>query len=167
MRAQGAPDAFAGPGVRRFIEAAATQPAANGMPLIEVYALSVDDILVATMGGILGGDRFCAMFNSIIDGRFAVESPGEQLIVRLVQDCCERGLATFDLGVGEARYKSLFCRDVEPLFDSFIPLSRAGRLLAVAGRSATVVKRTVKQHPRLWSMVRWLRRSRAHLFSAP
>lgn len=167
MRTQGLPDTFGGAGVRRFIEAAATQPAAGGAPPIEVYALSVDDIIVATMGGIVGGGRFCAMFNSIIEGRFAAESPGEQLLLRLVEDCCRRGLTTFDLGVGEARYKNLFCRDIEPLFDNYIPLSRAGRLLAFAGRGATAVKRTIKQHPALWSMVRRARRLRARLSPTP
>ena len=68
---------------------------AGGEPLIELYALSVDDIIVATYGGIVGGGRFCAMFNSIIQDRYAAESPGEQLLVRLVQHCCERGLDTF------------------------------------------------------------------------
>ncbi len=167
MRTLGVPDVFAEPGVRRFIEAAATQPVAGGAPLIEVYALSVDDIVVATIGGIVGGSRFCAMFNSIIDGRFAVESPGEQIILRLVQDCCERGLGTFDLGVGKARYKHLFCRDIEPLFDSFIPLSRGGRLLALGCRSAAAAKRTIKQQPALWSIVRRARLLRATLLPTP
>jgi len=167
MRAQGVPDAFAGPGVRRFIEAAATQPAADGAPAIEIYALSVDDIVVATMGGIVGGARFSAMFNSIIEGRFAVESPGEQIILRLVQDCCERGLSTFDLGVGEARYKNLFCGDIEPLFDSYVPLSRGGHLMALGCRSAAAVKRTIKQQPVLWAFVRRARRLRARLSAAP
>jgi CelD/BcsL family acetyltransferase involved in cellulose biosynthesis len=167
MRAQGVPDAFADADVRRFIEAAAIQPAADGTPLIELYTLSVDDIIVATMGGIVGGARFCAMFNSIIDGRFAVESPGEQLILKLVEECCARGLNTFDLGVGEARYKTLFCRDIEPLFDSFIPLSRGGRLLALGYRGAAAVKRTVKQRPVLWTFVRRARLLRAQLSPAP
>src|SRR5690242_11415515 len=122
MRAIGVPDAFAAPGVRRFIEAAATERLADGSSPIELYALSVGDIIVATMGGIVGGGRFCAMFNSIIQGHFATQSPGEQLILRLVRSCCERSFDTFDLGIGEARYKSLLCGDAEPLFDSYLPL---------------------------------------------
>src|SRR6185312_7784716 len=80
MRALGMSDAFSLPGVRRFIEAAATEQLLDGKPLIELYALSVDDIIVATMGGIVGSGRFCAMFNSIILGRFAVESPAGRLL---------------------------------------------------------------------------------------
>lgn len=161
MRALGVTDVFAAAGVRRFIEAAASAQAAGGEPLIELYALTVDDIVVATMGGIVGGNRFCAMFNSIAQGRYAIESPGEQLIVNLVRRCCERELETFDLGIGDARYKSLFCGDVEPLFDSFLPLTAEGRILAFAYRAAAIVKRTVKRQPALWALVRAARRLRA------
>jgi CelD/BcsL family acetyltransferase involved in cellulose biosynthesis len=167
MRSVGVPDAFAIPGVRRFIEAAATEPADGGNPSIELYALSVDDIIVATLGGIVGGGRFCAMFNSIIHGRFAVESPGEQLILKLVSNCCERGLDTFDLGIGEARYKNLLCGDAEPLFDSYLPLSPAGRIISVTLSVGAVVKRAIKQRPALWSAVGTLRRMRARISSSP
>ena len=54
----------------RACGASSKQPRPNradgSEPLIELYALSVDDIIVATMGGIVGDGRFCAMFNSII-----------------------------------------------------------------------------------------------------
>jgi CelD/BcsL family acetyltransferase involved in cellulose biosynthesis len=163
MQRIGVSDAFAEADVRRFIEAAAAERTAAGHPLIELYALSVDDIIVATMSGIAGDGRFCAMFNSIIDGRYAVESPGEQLILNLVRQCCERGLDTFDLGIGEAHSKNLFCGDAEPLFDSFLPLSPAGRLLAPAAAISEAGKRAIKQNATLWSMVQGLRRLRARL----
>jgi CelD/BcsL family acetyltransferase involved in cellulose biosynthesis len=167
MRALGMPDAFSPPGVRRFIEAAATEQLVDGKPLIELYALSVDDIIVATMGGIVGGGRFCAMFNSIIHGRFAVESPGEQLILRLVRSCCERDLLTFDLGIGVARYKNLLCGDAEPLFDSYIPLTASGRLPALAFSGGAAMKRAIKSQPALWSLVGAIRRLRARLSAVP
>jgi CelD/BcsL family acetyltransferase involved in cellulose biosynthesis len=167
MRMLGLPDVFAAPGVRRFIEAATTEQIAGGEPPIELYALSVDDMIVATMGGIVGGGRFCGMFNSILSGRFAVESPGEQLIVNLVRQCCERGLNTFDLGIGEQRYKALFCEDAEPLFDSYLPLSFSGQVMAAAFKIAAIVKRAIKQRPALWSLVGALRRLRARLSAGP
>jgi CelD/BcsL family acetyltransferase involved in cellulose biosynthesis len=152
MRMLGAPDVFASPDVRRFIEAAATAETSGGQPPIELYTLSVNDIVVATMGGIVGGGRFCAMFNSIARGHFASESPGEQLIVHLVRACCARGLETFDLGIGEAHYKTMFCGDVEPLFDTYLPLSAAGRVLAAVFAFTASIKRAIKQQPALWSL---------------
>jgi len=163
MRALGISDVFANANVRRFIEAAASEPTAGSAPPIELYALSVDDMVVATMGGIVGGGRFCGMFNSIAGGRHAVASPGEQLILRLVRSLCERGLTGFDLGIGEARYKDLFCGDAEPLFDSFLPLTAKGRPLAAALRLGAAAKRAIKQHPPLWSLVRAWRSLRARL----
>jgi len=167
MRSMGIHDAFAEPGVRRFIEAAATECDADEAPPVELYALSVGDIIVATMGGMIGGGRFCAMFNSIAPGRFAVESPGEQLIVRLVRQCCERGLTSFDLGIGKARYKSLFCGDAEPLFDSYLPLTARGRAAAFAFSTAATIKRAIKQRAPLWGLVRTVRRLRARFSAEP
>jgi CelD/BcsL family acetyltransferase involved in cellulose biosynthesis len=164
MRVLGVSDAFAPPSVRRFIEAAATERLAGGKPLIELYALSVGDIIVATFGGTAGGGRFCGMFNSIIKDRYAAESPGEQLLAQVVQRCCERGLNTFDLGIGESNYKTLFCSDAEPLFESHLPLDPAGRLLAAGFDIAARGKRTVKGHSALWATVRLVRRLRARFF---
>jgi CelD/BcsL family acetyltransferase involved in cellulose biosynthesis len=65
MRTLGA-DIFAAPGVRRFKEAAAAEQLPNGEPLIEIYALSVGDIIAAIFGGIVSGERFSGVFNSII-----------------------------------------------------------------------------------------------------
>src|SRR5262249_40565156 len=45
MGAKGQPDVFAAPDVRRFLEAASADTLAqSGAPVIELYALSVDDI---------------------------------------------------------------------------------------------------------------------------
>jgi len=106
------------------------------------------------------------MFNSIISGRLSHESPGELLLLDVVRNCCERGLATFDLGVGEAQYKGLFCGNADPLFDSFLPLSRAGAVLTATAQTIALVKRTIKHTPALWSIVRAARRLRARIDSA-
>jgi len=104
------------------------------------------------------------MFSSIIHDRFATESPGEQLLVRIVRDCCERGLHTFDLGVGEASYKTLFC-EADPMFDSYWPLSAKGRAFALARRGLAIAKRAVKQNPYLWKLIVATRRLKARLLN--
>jgi len=163
MHARGICDVFAAPEVRRFVEAATMERTAQGQPVIELYALSVGGVIAATFGGTVAGDRFCGMFNSIISGRLSHESPGELLLLEVVRDCCGRGLTTFDLGVGEAQYKGLFCSNADPLFDSFLPLTHAGALLTGAARMTALVKRTIKHTPALWSIVRATRRLRARV----
>jgi len=155
MRAIGLPNVFEAADVQKFIADAARAGA------IELYTLSLDGTIVATMGGVAGDGRFSAMFTSIIHGQYGTESPGEQLLLRVVRSLCERGLHTFDLGIGEAIYKGTFCPDIETMFDSYWPLSPAGRLAAFAISHAASAKRTVKQSPALWSGVQALRRLRA------
>jgi CelD/BcsL family acetyltransferase involved in cellulose biosynthesis len=163
MQEKGVRDAFATPDVRRFVEAVATEHMPGGEPLIEAYALSVGDIVVATFAGIAGGGRFCGMFNSIANERYTAESPGEQLLMMVVRRCCERGLATFDLGVGQASYKRLFCPDAEPLFDSYLPLRAAARPLAGTFAAIAAAKRGLKQNASLWRVVGALRGLRARV----
>ena len=166
MRALGVSDAFAPPSVRRFIEAAATERLAGGGPLVELYTLSVGDLIAATIGGIVADGRFSAMFNSIINDRYAAASPGEQLLAHVVQRCCERGLTSFDLGIGAANYKTLFCPDAEPLFESHLPLSATGRLIAIGFGIGAHCKRAIKCNAVFWALVRQLRRLRARLSRA-
>jgi CelD/BcsL family acetyltransferase involved in cellulose biosynthesis len=166
MRAIGLPDVFDHEDVRQFISAAALGAAPQGDRLIELYTLSLDDVIVATMGGVVADGRFSAMFSSIIHGRYATESPGEQLLVHVVRHCCERGLHTFDLGIGEAHYKSLFCGNADPMFDSYWPLSASGRAAAMIFRAVAGAKRAIKQQPAVWSLIVKARRLRARLSGA-
>lgn len=156
MAELGLADAFAVPGMREFIAAAATP--GHGHPAIELYAASVGDTILATYAGLVGNGRFCAIFNSMIRNELAHESPGQLLLCNLVRMCCERGLTTFDLGVGEARFKKLFCNEPEPLFDSFLPLTPAGHVAASACRLQCALKRRIKRSPAIWGAVQALRR---------
>lgn len=163
MRQLGLVNAFDLPGMRAFITAAATERLHDGHPAIELYACTVADVIVATFAGLTDKARFSGLFNSMILNDLARESPGDLMLVNLVRMCCERGLTVFDLGVGEAHYKRGFCNDVEPLFDSFLPLSPLGRMASYALRSHTRMKRSIKQSATLWNAVGWGRRMRARL----
>jgi CelD/BcsL family acetyltransferase involved in cellulose biosynthesis len=79
----------------------------------------------------------------------------------MVGDCARRGVRSFDIGVGRAHYKSLFCREAEPLFDTFLPLTARGRIAATAFSSTFAAKRAIKQNRALWSAVLAMRRVRA------
>jgi CelD/BcsL family acetyltransferase involved in cellulose biosynthesis len=163
MAELGVADAFAAPGMRDFIAAAATERLGDACPAIELYALSVGDAIVATYAGLVADGRFCAIFNSIIRNELAHESPGQLLLVDLVRMCCERGLHTFDLGVGEATFKQLFCNEPEPLIDSFLPLTPLGHVAAAAWRVHAAAKGRIKRSPAIWGAVQAARRIRGQM----
>jgi CelD/BcsL family acetyltransferase involved in cellulose biosynthesis len=158
MHELGLADRFSTPGTRDFIEAAATERLAQARPAIELYACAVGDQIVATYGGVVGGGRFCGVFTSMIRGELARKSPGQLLMINLVRMCCQRGLTQFDLGVGEARFKRLFCTEIEPLFDTFRPLSARGSIAALGYRLGYHLKARIKSSPPIWDAVTTLRR---------
>jgi CelD/BcsL family acetyltransferase involved in cellulose biosynthesis len=149
---------------RRFIETACLTGLAQGRPAIELHGLSLDGRFIATYGGAVDGRRFSCMFNSFDPtpetARF---SPGDVLLMRLIRTQCDLGRSELDLGIGEARYKRLFCKDTEELVDVFLPVTVMGRLYGLALEQLVTGKRYVKQSPALWSSVKAMRAARSKL----
>lgn len=156
----GQPDVFAEPGLQAFIAAGSLDGLAEGRPAIELYRLKAGERIVACYGAALGPDRFCGMFTSFDASEDVFRwSPGELILLYLVEAMLARGLATFDLGVGEAKYKESYCDQTEALFDSAIPLSLTGRAVALAYGAAISAKQQIKESPRALALVNRLRRA--------
>ena len=102
-------------------------------------------------GGVVGG-RFCGIFNSMIQGNLARKTPGAD--DQSHPDVLSEGLTQFDLDVGEARFKRLFCMEIEPLFDTFRPLTARGSIAALGYR----LKSKIKRSPAIWDALTILRR---------
>jgi CelD/BcsL family acetyltransferase involved in cellulose biosynthesis len=149
---------------RSFIRAACLTGLAQGQPSIELHGLSLDGRFIATYGGAADGQHFSCMFNSFDQSpETARFSPGDILLARLIRTQCDLGRTGFDLGIGEARYKRLFCKDTEELVDVFLPVTLMGRLYGLALEQLVSAKRYVKQSPSLWSSVQGLRAWRSKL----
>jgi CelD/BcsL family acetyltransferase involved in cellulose biosynthesis len=161
MAAQGLGNVFAEPGVAEFLRAACHSRLPNGKPLIEIHALEGGGEVLALFGTTVDEYRFSSMFNTYTLGDHARHSPGLILLMHMVGDCAKRGVRSFDIGVGRAHYKSLFCREPEPLFDTFLPLTSRGRVAAAAFSGTFATNRAIKQSRTLWSAVQAFRRVRA------
>jgi len=66
-------------------------------------------------------------------------------VIRLVA----RGMTHFDLGAGEARYKSSVCNETIELYDAILPVTARGFLAAPMLTAYLRLKRRVKQTPSL------------------
>ena len=165
FREMGVLDPFADPSVRRFLERAA-QAGSGAPPALELYALELDGKPVATYVGAVQGERFSGMATSFeMDSPAVRMSPGEILLVELIKLKCRDGFTVFDLGVGEARYKTSICDERDELVDSFVPITARGRAFAWISRAKRAAKRRVKRSPLLLKLAqrssRWLRRAPA------
>ena len=155
MREQGLSNAFDAAGVKEFTRTAAHETDRDtGEPVIELYAASVGDTIIATFGGIVADRRFSGMFNSIAGSEFRNYSPGELLLANVIRMCCERGLNKFDLGIGDAAYKQVYCKDAEALYDSVIPITTVGQAAAPIWRAGLSLKGKVKKSGMLLRAVR-------------
>ncbi len=161
---RGIPNVFERPGVHDFLaEAAATS---GGAPVIDLYGFDLDDEVIAVTGGVTDGGRYCGMFISITNGEHAKYSPGEMLMNFVVEDSIVRGIRTFDLGVGAAIYKKMYCPREEPLFDTIFGVTPKGKAAAFAFSAMTRAKAKIKSTPwayRLAQRIRKLKSGRDEL----
>jgi CelD/BcsL family acetyltransferase involved in cellulose biosynthesis len=116
---------------------------------LELHALRAGERIIAVFGGLADRRRLHGMILSFdIAPEVAATSPGEFLVTEVARSAIARGLEAFDLGVGEARYKSECCETTEPLFDSALAITPLGRAAAAVFLGARALKRRVKQSPR-------------------
>ncbi len=167
MRELGLNNAFDAPGVKEFAAAAAHEiDPDTGEPIIELFAALAGDTIIATFGGIIAHGRFSGMFNSIAGAEFRDYSPGELLLSNVVRMCCERGYNRFDLGIGDAAYKQVYCKDAEPLYDSVIPITAAGHVVAPIWRAGLAMKSRIKQSDALLRGIRFMHQLISRKFAA-
>jgi CelD/BcsL family acetyltransferase involved in cellulose biosynthesis len=157
MAEQKLPDVFAEPGVEDFVRRACMTPLASGGHVIDIHALECDSEVIAIFAGVANDQRFSMMFNTYTMSDNARYSPGLILMRNIVDYYAERGYRALDLGIGSDDYKRLFCKDDEPIFDSFIPLSPGGTLAAGAMSSINRAKHFVKHTPVLLQAAQRLR----------
>lgn len=143
----GVPDPFAAPAIRAFLRQGALG-APGSAPAIELYSLDLAGQSVATYVGAVQGRRFSGMATSFdLASDAARTSPGEILLVDLIRLKCQAGVTVFDLGVGEARYKTTICDDKDDLVDTFFPLTAKGHAYARFSAAKRALKRRIKASP--------------------
>jgi CelD/BcsL family acetyltransferase involved in cellulose biosynthesis len=120
---------------------------------VELHALALDEKIIATFGAGRAGARLQGLFISYDpEPEIAKSSPGEILLSYVLRDACARNFSSFDLGVGDARYKSTFCNQVEHLADALFAPTWAGMLARPYFVAALAAKAAIKQNPRLFAL---------------
>jgi CelD/BcsL family acetyltransferase involved in cellulose biosynthesis len=157
MAEQNLPNVFADPGIEAFIRDACLKQRPGGGHAIDIHALECDDEVIAMFAGVADGHRFSMMFNTYTLSEASRHSPGLILMRQIIDYYAEHGYTSFDLGIGSDEYKRLFCKDDQPIFDSYIPLTLRGKVAAIGLSSLTFAKRMVKQNPALMQMAQLLR----------
>ena len=149
---------FETPESRQFLETACMSGLETGAPAIELHALTAGEKIVAVYAGTPHRGRFHAMINSFDpDPEIGRTSPGDLLLMSMMEMMCNRGYRAFDLGIGEARYKSSWCDQSEHLFDTLHGVTLKGRAFVMREGARLRAKRFVKQNPWAWTLAQKFR----------
>lgn len=157
MAEQKLPNVFAEPGIEAFVRGACLARSPSGRHAIEIHALNCDEEIIALFAGVADGERFSMMFNTYTLSENARWSPGLILMRHIIDHYAAQAYRGLDLGIGADDYKRMFCKDDELIFDSFIPLSGRGRLVATTLSALHRGKRIVKHSPILFDLAQRLR----------
>jgi CelD/BcsL family acetyltransferase involved in cellulose biosynthesis len=157
FRKKGIADAFAPAEIRTFFSSLFTTALDHQPPGFVLHGLEVDQKLRAVTGSSRAGGRIVYDFGAISEDELTQFSPGEFLTYQNIQEACADGATIYDFGVGDEPYKRTWCDIEVQHFDTVVPLTPKGRLLALAGRGAARAKRLIKNNPLLWSIIKRLR----------
>ena len=151
------PNVFGDDTTKKFIRDACTSKLSNGRRAVELHALECDDEVISLFSCVADGRRFSTMFNTYTTSQNAQYSPGLILLREMIDRYSDLGYIEYDFGVGASEYKIMFCKEDEPVIDSFVPLTARGTLAALGMSSLTLAKRLVKHSSTLTKMAHVLR----------
>ncbi len=134
----------------------------SNAPMSAHYLTAGDHIVATYFGTGLNGAYSC--FINSFDSAFESFSPGDLALHDVIKAACEAGLTSFDLGIGDERYKQAWC-DAVPLYESTIAICARGNLYRHALRLSRDSKRAFKQNQTLWNGWRAVRRVTARTFA--
>lgn len=162
FKALGIADIFAQTDTQAFVDSLKQSNAGsdNLAPTLHFYGLEVDDRLIATYAGGSQNGCFSAYFNSFDEDYLPRLSAGEMLLGEMIRHRCELGDRFFDLGMGDERYKHLWC-DVR--IDYFTHTRSQTFKGQIAGMGETILadlKRTVRSNDKLWAGYKKLRKAK-------
>ncbi|MGI9420493.1 MAG: GNAT family N-acetyltransferase [Geminicoccaceae bacterium] len=153
---KGVKNLFRDPAYVDFLKAFAHDHVESGLAVLA--AVKVDDEIIATQWGLIYGNRFYCLVYGHDQGRFARYSPGNVLLRRLLEWCCERDIDVFDFTYGDESYKDHWCEDRLALHDCLLPSSPLGSVIVLGIRCSEGVRLTVKRSSHVHAFVTGIRK---------
>lgn len=156
FRKQGIRNIFA---ERRFVDffaRAGSASVSKKTPTLCLHALYAGKEIVAVSIGTFSGAHYSQYIHSVTEGEAARASLMSILIEDLLGELAAEGVRTFDMGLGEFRYKNDWT-EPQIVYDCAIGFTATGRLAAHAFLAQRRMKRTIKHNPKLWTTAKALR----------
>ncbi len=157
--AQGATDFLAAAHHRAFLCDIVARHAPQG--LVHLAAITIGGEVAAIHLGAVHKGRFYFVLPAFAEGPAARLSPGNLLIMRLMEWAFAQGLELFDFTIGDEPYKAAWCEQHETLSLSLLPATWRGRLAVAGSEAALAARARLQGQAWLRQLVqRWRRRAR-------
>ncbi len=162
FKALGIADIFSQTDTQAFIEALKQSNTydINLAPALHFYGLEVDGRLIATYAGGSQNGCFSAYFNSFDEDYLPRLSAGEMLLGEMIRHRCKLEDQFFDLGMGDERYKHLWCDVRIDYFTYTSPQTLKGQIAGMGETMLADLKRTVRSNEKLWAGYKKLRKAK-------
>jgi CelD/BcsL family acetyltransferase involved in cellulose biosynthesis len=147
---QGKPNSFAEPGVLDFFRDLLERSQTMDEPLLEMTELSVDGKIRAVRGAGIHRGRLNGYFMTFAKDELVSQSPGHVLLFKHIEECCERGMTTYDLGVGYEEYKTHWCDIIQELDDAYAAFTPLGSAMIATIRLGQAMTARLRQNKFLW-----------------
>ena len=145
----GVTNLFARPGHAEFYRALVTGAATRH--LVHMSRLDVGATAAAVNLGLTYRDCYYHLLASYDEGEVSRYGPGAAHLHDLMRIAIERGLHIFDFTIGDEPYKRDWCDTELKLYDYVAATTWRGALAVAPVRTASGLKRWIKQTPVLWS----------------
>jgi CelD/BcsL family acetyltransferase involved in cellulose biosynthesis len=151
---QGKSNSFTEAGVQDFYRDLLARSQTMHEPLLEMTHLCVDGKLRAVRGAGIHQSRLNGYFMTFARDDVVTHSPGHVLLFRHIEECCERGLSAYDLGIGYEEYKTHWCNVIHQLDDLYAPFTPLGSATIATIRAGHLVKTRMRRHKALWQRLK-------------
>lgn len=121
-------------------------------PFVSMMVIELDDVVLATILLAEKDEKIYPLINSMTSSEYRKWSPGDYLLRLVIQDACEKKSKLIDFGLSEdSNYKTAWCNNRTEIFESIKGKGPIGKITAGFINSEILLKRKVKQSPKLWS----------------
>jgi len=121
-------------------------------PFVSMMVIELDEVVLATILLAEKDEKIYPLINSMTSSEYQKWSPGDYLLRLVIQDACEKESKLIDFGLSEDNnYKTAWCNSKTEIFESIKGKGLTGRILAGIIYSEILLKRKIKQSPKLWS----------------
>ncbi len=122
-------------------------------PLVYLMVIELDDLVLATLlMAELEGQTFL-LINSMTSSKYHKWSPGDYLLRLVLQDGCKQESQLIDFGVSEdSNYKTAWCNTRLEMFETIKGRGLLGNFFASLIDKKLILKRKIKQTPKLWEL---------------